>query len=240
MRAEETFNELELILGYFRSAPRRGVMLDVGAQYGQSFAPFLDLDWRVLAFEPDPKNRALLLEKGLDRRVTLIPDAVSYCEMDDVPFFSSVESSGISSLSAFRSSHQESARVKVRTLRNVMAEQGIQSIDFLKIDTEGHDLFVLRGYPWDRERPEVVLCEFEDNKTRSLGYDYHDLGKFLLAQGYAVLLSEWQPIVRYGGNHRWVSLRHYPADVTDPKAWGNFIALGSQAARTYFDRLASR
>ena len=35
-------------------------------------------------------------------------------------------------------------------------------IDFLTIDTEGHDLYVLKGMDWDHSRPELVCCEVMD------------------------------------------------------------------------------
>jgi hypothetical protein len=48
-----------------------------------------------------------------------------------------------------------------------------QLVDFLKIDTESHDLFVHQGYPWECGKPAVIECEFEDAKTVPLGYTFH-------------------------------------------------------------------
>ena len=49
-------------LAVFRSLSSHGpgTMVDVGAHFGGSLAPFLHADWRVLAFEPDRMNRAAL------------------------------------------------------------------------------------------------------------------------------------------------------------------------------------
>src|SRR3546814_10935540 len=79
----------------------------------------------------------------------------------------------------------------------------IDGVDFLKVDTEGHDLFVLQGFPWERFRPAVIECEFEDAKTVPLGYTFHDMARFLLAKGYRVLVSEWHPIIRSGVRPDW-------------------------------------
>ena len=42
-----------------------------------------------------------------------------------------------------------------------MASRGIETIDFLKIDTEGHDLHVLRGAAGLLERKAIGVIQFE-------------------------------------------------------------------------------
>ena len=71
------FSEVRLAFDYFRETGKAGTLIDVGAHTGESFAPFLRLGWRVVAFEPDPENRRVIAEKGLDRGITLLPHAVS-------------------------------------------------------------------------------------------------------------------------------------------------------------------
>jgi hypothetical protein len=39
---------------------RPGLMVDVGAHFGGACEPFLHRGWKVLAFEPDAENRAML------------------------------------------------------------------------------------------------------------------------------------------------------------------------------------
>lgn len=238
------FSEADLVLTHFDAHPRRGVMIDVGAHYGESLEPYLRRGWRILAFEPDPANRAELARHVDTSRIRLLPVAVSDRAVEGASFFASDESTGISSLSAFRDSHRQVATVEVRTLRDVLSEDPVDRVDYLKIDTEGHDLFVLKGFPFDRLRPEVIVCEFEDGKTVPLGYGHHDLGSLLIEQGYQVLLSEWYPIERYGAAHRWRRLRRYPCDLEAPAAWGNFIGFRQGvdigAADAYLSRFGSR
>lgn len=220
------FSEADLIASYFDANPRRGVMIDVGAHFGESLLPYLRRGWVVHAFEPDARNRAELLRRVPPSTHLHLHDvAVSDQESDAVPFFASDESDGISSLSAFRPTHREVQRVNVSTLSRVLAAGVLSRVDYLKIDAEGHDLFVLRGFPWERLTPEVVVAEFEDGKTRSLGYDYQTLGQFLVDCGYLVFLSEWHPIVRYGGPHQWRRIRQYPCSLQDSRGWGNFVAV---------------
>jgi FkbM family methyltransferase len=228
----QSFSESRAIFDYF-SNRAAGVMIDVGAHTGTTFRPFLDRGWRVLAAEPDPsKFPALDRFAGVDN-FSLLPVALGDCEETERQFFTSSESTGISSLIPFRASHVPSAMVRVTTLARVIEEYGIERVEFLKIDTEGYDERVLRGFPWWRLKPEVILCEFDEQKQCGLDSDYRSLGHLLLSQGYHVYISEWDPIERYGGSHRWRDVRPFPCTLAHPAAWGNFIALraGADVAR---------
>lgn len=200
-------------------------MIDVGAHHGGSLLPYAYAGWKIIAFEPDPYNRSQLKKRAFSNRVLLQGDAVSDEEIEKVTFYASKESTGISSLSPFRDSHEKTAEVRVVTLRSAMKRLNIESVNFLKIDTEGHDLMALKGFPWEVCTPEVVLCEFEDNKTKPLGYDYKEMADYLVSKGYRVLLSEWKPIVAYGVSHGWRSIKQYPCDLTDERGWGNLVAI---------------
>ena len=213
-------------------------MVDVGAHNGGSLLPFARRGWRVLAFEPDPTNRAALKTRvaGLDN-VTIDTRAVGAIGAEGVAFFGSHVSSGISSLSAFHESHHQVTKVDVTTLENAFREHRVNEVCFLKVDAEGHDLLVLKGFPWEQVTPEVVLCEFENSKTKSLGYDFDDLAGFLNDLGFAVLVSEWYPIERYAGKHRWRSVREYPCDLDDASGWGNLIASKDRALLRTISRI---
>ena len=145
----------------------RGTMIDVGAHHGSAFRRFVRDGWRVVAFEPDSVNRAVLeasTEAGWD--LTIDDRALSDHPERDVSFFRSEESTGISGLSAFHESHELVDSVDLTTLAEVLIEFGVEHVHFLKIDTEGHDHRVLRGFPWHIDRPDVIVCEFEDAKLR--------------------------------------------------------------------------
>jgi FkbM family methyltransferase len=200
-------------------------MIDVGAHHGSAFRPFLRRGWKVHAFEPDKINRGHLLENFPEApNLDVVPQAVSDQAAEGVPFFASQQSTGISGLSAFHPSHTEVDTVETTTLTAYCRSANITSVEFLKIDTEGFDLMVLKGFPWETMKPDVVECEFEDSKTVPLGYDFHDLAKFLMAKGFVVYVSEWHPIVRYGIRHDWRRLARYPCELEDSRGWGNLLA----------------
>lgn len=242
-RVDETAVIAELL------ANRQGrdhVMIDVGAHVGTSANYFHRLGWTVHCFEPDPENRAKLETRfqGVDG-VSIDPRAVSDKAQEGVSFFTSEESTGISGLSAFRDTHEETASVTVTTIEAVIRAQNIRNIDFLKIDVEGFDFSVLKGVPWNTIKPDAVECEFEDAKTLPLGHNWRDIANYLVDIGYAVYISEWHPIIRYGIPHDWRRVIAYRDDTEIfDDAWGNLLAFkidpGIDAINAAFSKLVRR
>lgn len=224
-------DEADIAWDFFGGQASPGTMVDVGAHYGSALRRFARHDWQVFAFEPDAQNRAhLAAEFGAFPNLVIDPRAVSDTPRQGVTFYRSDVSSGISGLSAFDPSHRAQDTIDITTLGELIDTRQIRSIDFLKIDTEGYDLFVLRGLPWATLRPRLILCEYENHKTVPLGYTYQDLVSFLAAQGYRVVTSEWFPIERYGIQHRWRQFAEgQPPPVADPQGWGNLLAVRDAA-----------
>ncbi|MCS6967776.1 MAG: FkbM family methyltransferase [Cytophagales bacterium] len=219
------FSEAELIADFFFDFLKpvyRCVMIDVGVHHGESCAEYAAAGWQVIGFEPDPNNRDKI---PFMKNLQLFPLAVSDQDNQIANLYTSRISSGISSLTAFHASHMPATQVKTVTLRTILRQEKVSRVDFLKIDVEGHDLFVLKGFPFERYTPFIILCEFEDYKTVPNGYTYTTLGDFLVDKGYKVYLSEWKPIIEYGIPHEWDNIRPYPCRLNNAKGWGNFIAV---------------
>ncbi|MEB3178530.1 MAG: FkbM family methyltransferase [Nostocaceae cyanobacterium] len=225
----QSFDEVRLIYEIFKRSDICGTMVDVGAHFGSSLGLFATDGWEIVAFEPDNKNRTYLsLAHGHRHNITIDSRAVSNKPESGVPFFASNVSSGISGLSEFHESHYQQQTVDVTTLAEAALRYDLQTIDFLKIDTEGHDLFVLQGLDWEKFLPNCIVCEFENYKTEPHGYTTNDLYKYLSVRGYEVIISEWYPISEYGTAHKW---RCFTDKITDlnPSAWGNMIAFQPQS-----------
>lgn len=78
------------------------------------------------------------------------------------------------------------------------------------------------------------MCEFEDNKTKALGYTYSVMGQYLCDNSYHVLISEWKPIVKYGVAHTWINIGEFPKlKLNNEKGWGNFIAIRSDCVNDF-------
>jgi FkbM family methyltransferase len=207
-----------------KPANKRLIMVDVGACKGGAFREFAEQFWVIHAFEPNPLLFKDLLEKFSLPNIMLNKAAVSDVEGEEVPFYTSEESLGIGSLKPFRETHEITARVKTIKLDSYLRDNGINRIDFLKIDAEGFDMMVLKGLDLEQHAAEVILCEFEDRKTKPLGYSMQDMAGHLQSFGYTVYVSEWHPVIRYGARHQWRALKLYPCELEDPNAWGNLLA----------------
>ena len=227
--AHAHIDESALIAALLVGQTKTGVMIDVGAMGGDTLSRFYHAGWRVFAFEPDPTNRKELeIRFGHNPNLTIDGRAVADRIAENMPFYSSPESLGISSLHPFHKNHKETCTVSTTTIADFVREKDLHYIDYLKIDAEGYDLLILKGVPWDIIKPNVILCEFEDSKTRSLGYTMHDMARYLTERGYKVLVSEWHPVIHYGIRHDWHRLVPYPCELNDPNAWGNLVAFRDQ------------
>lgn len=238
--APHKFDECEAVYRLMRQmGVRHGVMFDVGAHNGGASLPFAGDAWTVHAFEPDPRNAAHF-RKNMARAKNVHLDirAVSDVSGQDLPFFDSDVSSGISSLHSFDPSHRPVATVRTVALKDYIAENRIDRIDFLKTDVEGHDYFALKGMPFDRIQPTVIVTEYEENKTKPLGISNEDIANLLLEAGYKILVSEWEPIVQYGSNHKWRRICDSFADV-NPASWGNIVAFRDVETKAAYTNLVA-
>jgi FkbM family methyltransferase len=206
------------------------MMIDVGACRGQSCLKFVKSKWTVHAFEPNPSinfHIKAFLRRNKKYKNTLIlnQNCVSDENKASLPFYLNDESVGICSLEPFHVKHKE-APFKVSTTRldTYMQEKNINHVNYLKIDAEGYDFFILKGYDWEKDTPDVLECEYEDFKTKkSLGYVWTDMAEFLVDKGYHVVVSEWYPVVKYGLAHTWRCLKKYPCELSDESSWGNLL-----------------
>ena len=233
-------DEGEAVFNAIEAGLIRGVMIDVGAHFGAELDRYAVAGWRVVACEPDSKNRRKLDDLYGDAgNVSIDPRAVSDVAEQGRPFFRSDTSSGISSLSNFEAGHTEAEKIDITTLAALFEEYQIAEVDVLKIDAEGFDLMVLRSLPASLV-PAAVVCEFEDRKTMALGYTHTALGNALAELGLTVLVSEWYPIKAYGSVHEWRALKRWPATLEEEASWGNMLAFRDPAvadrAAAYFRR----
>jgi FkbM family methyltransferase len=236
-------DESQMVFNLLVDSDPTGLMIDVGAHHGSSLALFAEHGWQVLAFEPDSQNRSKLSDAfSAYNNIIIDPRACSDRVVPQATLYASAESTGVSGLTPFLDSHHASENVSVTTLTAALEEHQLSAtpVDFLKIDTEGFDLMVLKGYPWQTaSHPQAILCEFENAKTVPLGYNFHDLAKYLTDLGYKLIISEWYPVKTYGRTHRWRGFATYPCQLADPKGWGNIFAIKDQDCFAQLSRLCN-
>ncbi len=172
------------------------VIFDVGANDGRwslALARHLGVENpRFFLFECSPYVLPRLRER-LDKipRATLIDAAVSH-EPGTVQLYTPTRGSGLASLHerrdvGIRPEHYELVQVRSVTIDGVVEEQGLDRIDLLKMDIEGHELHALRGAAGILGRRGVDAIEFEfgsaNVNSRTFFRDYYDL---LTEAGFAI------------------------------------------------------
>ncbi len=127
-----------------------GVVLDVGANHGAYARMVARVAPRaeIHAFEPHPRTFAALQARSPGIRAVNLAMGEQAGELELYDF---AEEDGSTQASLSREavtlfdSHVVSHRVSCTTLDAYLAENGIEQVSLLKIDTEGFDLSVLRG-----------------------------------------------------------------------------------------------
>lgn len=142
--------DLEVIFRYLQAFPHKArCFVDVGAHIGTTIFPLLRRFRQCFAYEPQQENHAFLLtnlrENGLAERCVVKPVG---CSDRRRVGSTTMHAGGNSGCFFFREASAEGdvgpAVCETMPLDEDPELEG-QDIDFLKIDTEGHELFVLRG-----------------------------------------------------------------------------------------------
>lgn len=141
--------------------------LDIGAEKGSFASAMFSLGMRGAMFEPMARHREVLAAIAASNDSHVYPYAIdekdgarelfvaSDADGNELDYFHSLQK--LDAETRFR--HSRSVPVICRSLESLVAEKVIPAaIGILKTDTEGNDLFVLRGL--GDLRPELIICEY--------------------------------------------------------------------------------
>jgi FkbM family methyltransferase len=181
------FGEDLFLRDYFGG--RQGLYIEVGGNHPFSLSNtylLYRMGWHGLVVEPIARlcakhkrfrprdiqvNAAIGDDAGDLKFYELIPSVLSTCEPAEAR---KMISTGTAKL--FREYSVPMTTVS-ELYRKYLAPHPIL---LLSVDTEGHDMAVLRGIDWDEIRPEIVICEANDDSKRS------EVSKFLAGYGYEI------------------------------------------------------
>lgn len=198
----------------------RGSFIEVARKAGAN---------KIIGFEPLPRHiNHLRYLYGTTNNVSIYPYAISNCSGyahlriatdlsgKELDFHHTLGNIG-DSTTVIRS--KNSLRVQTKTLSDLIAEKILPAeIDFLKIDTDGHDLAVLEGL--DRFRPKVIMAEYWDTLPDTSGispYFLEDLASWAQKNDYDKML-----IVRRHGHLESIE---WNTSWTVEGDWGNVFFL---------------
>jgi FkbM family methyltransferase len=229
---EAVYEPLETNL--FRNALKPGmVFFDVGANMGyysllasKRVAP----NGSVHAFEPSPVQfNHLELNIGINRadNIVLNKCAVAESSGDRELFLSEGWNQGIHSLGK-TSGQESSCRVPCVSIDDYIAGKGIESVDAIKVDVEGAELFVFKGAErvLGSSPPGLILFEACEEFAQSFGYSTCDVKQTVEQYGYALYrLEESSEPVRVSAS----SIERY----------ANIVAIHSSAKGSFYKALES-
>lgn len=173
-------------------------VFDVGANTGQMTTEFVKEfpDATIHAFEPHPATYANLARQPWPSRVTVhqlaLSDTagnVSFYEYDGEESHSKINS--LTSRARYATAiniEPREIQVRATTLDEFCEVRGIDAINLLKIDTEGHDYFVLKGAArmLSQKRIDFIFAEFNDFKEKpgTVGGSLNAISEFVAPFGF--------------------------------------------------------
>jgi FkbM family methyltransferase len=141
----------------------RDVVFDVGANDGRTILRLNDLlsRPRFLAFEPASATYQTLVEQTARfPNVRTFRLALGATSGRQTMYLNAIDA--MNSLSpGWSTAHKDTEVVEMKTIDEVMNEQGIEFIHLLKVDTEGHDLAVLQGAEAALRAARIAVIQVE-------------------------------------------------------------------------------
>ena len=191
----------ESLLWFRFQVPVDGTIIDVGANIGEYtlVAAKKSQDCRILAFEPNSSIRRDL-ETNINlnnfKNVTVFPVALSDKD-DDMTIYQSAKkigngfhNNGLTTLFQTESRNISIEKVSVTTLDGCLSKlsevnEPLKRCDIIKVDTEGAELYVLRGSieTIGKFRP-ILILEINKEMFIAAGYTTEDLSIFLQNVNY--------------------------------------------------------
>jgi len=184
-------------------------ILDVGMNIGQNTIEYGTYAKRVIGFEPTPwvykwalqnidyNQNTVDLTKHIWKDVDL--DITADIETHNLGL--STEQATVTFLNEPKNNGHNHVLTGKRNLGDTiqtysanittMDSFGIENVDYIKIDTEGHELRVCEGgvKTIEANRP-VVQCEVVQHQTQRFDYTVNDLWDFFISRDYRVLTRD--------------------------------------------------
>ncbi|MDI1247262.1 MAG: FkbM family methyltransferase [Lacunisphaera sp.] len=234
------------------------VICDIGACEGEDSVRYARLcpHARVFAFEPLPANQALVranFARYATSNTELVPLALSDRAGEATFHVSSGRPAdlfageqwnyGNKSSSLLQPAQsgpmhgwiefKETIRVPTQTLEAFCADRGISRIDFIQMDVQGAEQWVLAGAGAMLPRITAIWLEVSTQELyRGQALD-RDLTRFMRAHGFALAHESYRGHATGEGDHLYLNLRHL-------RTWPYALASRGRGALRRARRLAGR
>jgi len=232
-------DECKVVAEYLNSNGHN-ILVDIGAMKGSCTDLFYPNEWTCFTVECNPILVDFLLKKYTNVSNVKIIDKAIYNDNNYKKLYTSSESLGITSIVDFHETHKFSSTVEAITFTKLIELENINKINFLKIDIEGADYFVLSDKSFEKIKPEVVLIEFDFNKIKKLNLSTKDILDIFKKLGYSIYIFEWFPIKKYGTYHDFKKFYKYTNENLDNDSWGNILAFLNEPNEKYLNKIVDQ
>tara|TARA_B100000029_G_C17181502_1_gene817149 strand:- start:16 stop:732 length:717 start_codon:yes stop_codon:yes gene_type:complete len=182
------------------------IFFDVGAHRGETIKLILKnfKVKKIYAFEPLEKNFLFLKKNTLKltykNNIKLFNCALA--EIKEKRLMKEMEETSSSTLNSidetskyfkrknfflnfsFKKNYYKEKRVSLEKAINIMINNNITSIELLKIDTEGYELNVIKGFESQIKKIKVILFEHHYDLMIKKKYKFQDINRYLIKQGF--------------------------------------------------------
>jgi FkbM family methyltransferase len=173
--------ESQLLADYFSSCVS-GYYVDVGGNLPKNSISqqFVDMGWDGLIIEPIPENVDKFKSAGRNNiwqgAVTSPEEAIKGEAIFHLAGGNGAHSSLDGDAISPTSLSNKTIQVALSTLDTLLSRAGVESVDFLSIDTEGTEVHVLHGVDLDKFNVKLVLVE-------DWGRDFN-IHRHMVSRGY--------------------------------------------------------
>ena len=181
------------------------ILIDVGAHHGETIKNFIN-NFRVLeihSFEASPENFKILNKKFQDQKIpkVIVNNYGLSNENKELSLYQFSESSS-STLSEInkeskyfqrklkilglnkKDNFYKKLHVKLGLLDDYLNNKKIEKIDLLKIDTEGHEYYVLKGSVISLKKIRFIYFEHHYDNMLNKGYTFSEINNLLVSNNF--------------------------------------------------------
>ena len=183
------------------------IVFDVGAHEGEFIKLILN-NFNVktiYSFEPSEKNFQILnknIKKIRSDKNEIFLNNFALGEKEEEKKFKQMKESSSSTLSNINTKSNyfkrknfflnispntkffEEISIKIKDGASFLAKEKIEHIDLLKIDTEGHEYFVIKGFKENLNKVKIIFFEHHYDQMLLKNYTFSDIHNYLINNNF--------------------------------------------------------